>query len=80
MADLIPASYDKLHSTIISGNTLIGVVRDLMMIADADRYFAVAWRNSWHGWLPDNLVLLRKFHIDTTGLLKRYGLFIDSET
>jgi putative GTP pyrophosphokinase len=80
VAGLIPASYDKLHSAIISGNTVIGVVRDLMMIADADRYFEEAWRKSWHGWLPDNLVLLRKFDIDTSALRRRYGLFIDNET
>jgi Uncharacterized protein conserved in bacteria len=79
VASLIPSSYDQRHAAILSGNTLLGVTRDLMMIADAPRYFEEAWRKSWHGWHPDSLVLLRKYGVDTAGLQKEHGLFIEDD-
>jgi hypothetical protein len=80
VASLIPRDYDPRHAVILSGNTLLGVTRDLMMIADAGRYFNEAWRKSWHGWLADSLVLLRKYGVDTARLQEQYGLFVEEET
>jgi len=38
--------------------TYIGVLRDAMMYADIDRYFAVAWQNHWQGIDEDGIGLL----------------------
>ena len=43
-----------------------GLVRDFMMIHDADRYFAHAWQNRWQSILPANVSALRAYVTDFT--------------
>jgi hypothetical protein len=43
-----------------------GLVRDFMMIHDADRYFAHAWKNRWQSILPANVSALRAYVNDFT--------------
>lgn len=38
-----------------------GLVRDFMMIHDADRYFARAWQNRWQSILPANVSALKVY-------------------
>jgi hypothetical protein len=43
-----------------------GLVRDFMMIHDADRYFEHAWKNRWQSILPANVSALRGYVTDFT--------------
>lgn len=43
-----------------------GLVRDFMMIHDADRYFEHAWQNRWQSILPANVSALRAYVTDFT--------------
>ncbi|HUQ07645.1 MAG TPA: hypothetical protein VM261_34360 [Kofleriaceae bacterium] len=43
-----------------------GLVRDFMMIHDADRYFEHAWKNRWQSILPANVSALRGYVHDFT--------------
>lgn len=43
-----------------------GLVRDFMMIHDADRYFDNAWKNRWQSILPANVSALRAYVNDFT--------------
>lgn len=38
-----------------------GLVRDFMMIHDAERYFGHAWKNRWQSILPANVSALRAY-------------------
>lgn len=79
VAALIPETYDQRQADIASGGNLLGVTRDLMMIADADRYFDDAWRKAWRAWDPDSVTLLRKFGVDTRHLQHKYDLVVEDE-
>lgn len=41
-----------------------GLVRDFLMIHDADRYFEHAWQNRWQSILPANVSALRAYVTD----------------
>jgi hypothetical protein len=41
-----------------------GIVRDFMMIHDADRYFQHAWKSRWQSILPENVSALRGYVTD----------------
>ena len=41
-----------------------GLVRDFLMIHDADRYFRRAWQNRWQSILPANVSALRNYVTD----------------
>jgi hypothetical protein len=41
-----------------------GLVRDFLMIHDADRYFQHAWKNRWQSILPENVSALREYVTD----------------
>jgi putative GTP pyrophosphokinase len=65
VADLAPlftsdfAAALKKHSGC---STPVGLLRELMMFADIDRYFADAWNSSWGGWDQQSLsVILEKY-------------------
>lgn len=38
--------------------TPIGLLRDAMIFQDIDRYFGVAWKESWQGWDEDSLLVM----------------------
>jgi putative GTP pyrophosphokinase len=54
----------------------IGLLRDAMMYADLDRYFDVAWRNSWEGIDDDTIALLAEKYgkRQVTEILSNYGV------
>jgi hypothetical protein len=43
-----------------------GLVRDFMMISDADQYFQHAWKNRWQSILPANISALKAYVGDFT--------------
>jgi putative GTP pyrophosphokinase len=54
----------------------VGLLRDAMMYADLDRYFDVAWSNSWDGIDDDTIALLAEKYgkRPVTEILSKYGV------
>jgi len=51
-------------------NNFAGIMRLVLMIADAKKYFEVSWRNNWRGLRSSALPLLQKYNVDLTDLKK----------
>jgi hypothetical protein len=64
LAAIIPADFEILGAgefIIDDPANIPGLVRDFMMIHDADRYFEHAWKNRWQSILPANVSALRAY-------------------
>jgi ppGpp synthetase/RelA/SpoT-type nucleotidyltranferase len=57
---------------LLAGTNFIGLLRDLMIIRDADRYFATAWRHDWTA--VDTTAVLHAYDVDVKALAERHGL------
>jgi len=51
-------------------NNFLGILRDIMIIYDAKKYYENAWRNSWHGILFNEL--LNKYGVPVADLFEKY--------
>ncbi len=77
---LIPDGFEeallRTYSADDSDNFL-GLVREILMIADADKYFTQSWPGSeWKGLGPKSVKCLEDFGVDVDRLAKEYGLTI----
>lgn len=64
LAKIIPPDFDTRGAgEFITDDpaNIPGLVRDFMMIHDADRYFTHAWKNRWQSILPANVSALRAY-------------------
>jgi hypothetical protein len=66
-----PSSYA--HS-IEQGSNFIGVVRDILLIYDADAYFRKAWKHRWKGIDRETVVFVGGFGVDLGKFIKKFGL------
>jgi hypothetical protein len=63
-AAIIPDDFDERGAgefIIEDPANIPGLVRDFMMINDADRYFQHAWKNKWQSILPANVSALKGY-------------------
>lgn len=60
-------------------NTYIGLLRDMMMILDIDKYFNKAYRNSWGGTDIETVNQFRKLGINLQKYMKKYDMIIDED-
>lgn len=77
----IPKDYmEKLRqtypTTISEVTTFVGILRDVMLIHDADTYFKKAWRNGWHAIEKSGISLLESYGVDIRKHIKQYRLNI----
>lgn len=61
-----------------NGTNYLGILRDIMIIYDANRYFESAWCNHWHD-IEENLEYLKHFGINISDLVKKYKIDIMDE-
>lgn len=46
-------------------NTTLGLLRDVMIYSDIDKYFSKAWRRNWNGWDELSFELMAKKYGET---------------
>lgn len=62
-----------------SKDSLAGILRNIMIILDADRYFETAWKRHWDFMDPGDAALLEGFGIRATRLAEKYGIAVEPE-
>ena len=79
--NIVPEDYvDKRNKYKPEENTYAGIVRDLLMIYDANYYFENSWNDNWYGIdSTDSDFLINEYNVDLNSLNKRYkfGLRFD---
>ncbi len=55
-----------------------GLLRDILILHDSEKYFKDAWRHKWSSTGEDNARFLRAFGIDMFGIAERYGINIEN--
>ena len=55
---------------------LTSLIRNVLIINDAKRYFEVSWRNNWHFMKKSHKKLLNKYNVDVVYVRKHVGLNI----
>ena len=73
---LIPEDIRDDHSEYILQNNLLGLLRDIMIVSDAERYFSEAWQQHWHGIDGVSYRFLRERGVPVGQLVERYDLDI----
>ncbi|MCD8741167.1 hypothetical protein LT679_11185 [Mucilaginibacter roseus] len=58
--------------------TFIGLLRDIMIINNADHYFQGVWRNSWGDTDNESFQLYKRYNIDPEYLTNTYGIGLSS--
>lgn len=53
-----------------------GLIRNMLIINDAKRYFEVSWRNNWHFMRKSHKKLLNKYNVDVVYVRKHVGMNI----
>jgi len=53
---------------------IIGLIRNILMIHDADSYFKKAWRRNWQGLDRDAISLVESYGVDLSKYIKQYNL------
>jgi hypothetical protein len=69
LAEIIPADFETLGAgefIVDDPANIPGLVRDFMMISDADYYFQHAWKSRWQSILPANVSALKAYIGDFT--------------
>ncbi len=64
----------------MKANTFIGLLRDMMMILDIDKYFDKAYRNSWGGTDRETVNQFQKLGINLQKYIEKYNLEIMNES
>jgi putative GTP pyrophosphokinase len=75
--NIVPKDFAKNIRKIYNKNkatTFFGIVRDFMIINNADKYFGESWRNSWNGLDPESMDLYKLYTIDVDHLMEKYQL------
>jgi len=70
---IIPKDFEDNYLDFIDDVTFAGIVRDILMINDIEKYFSVSWQKSWGLTEEGVLKLLDKYGVDTS-YLKKYDI------
>ncbi|MCM3527864.1 hypothetical protein M4D56_01980 [Cytobacillus oceanisediminis] len=63
----------------IPENTFLGVLRDAMIIYDADAYFSKAWLKRWNEIDPPSYQLYLENNVDIDRLINEYDLYLATQ-
>jgi ppGpp synthetase/RelA/SpoT-type nucleotidyltranferase len=74
--ELINKNYLDYHFAINVSTNVLGIMRDLMIIKDADRYFTKSFDHSWGGMKFDSKELLEKFNPQIATILEKYQILV----
>jgi len=76
---IIPKDLEDYYLDNMSKETFAGIVRDILMISDIEKYFRVSWRKSWTLTDERTEELLAKYSVDPICLEKHDIEIIDAE-
>ena len=76
---IIPKDLEDFYLDNMSEGTFAGIVRDILMISDIEKYFKVSWRKSWTLTDERTVELLAKYGVDHSYLEKHDIDFINAE-
>lgn len=65
---IVPSDLEDQYITNMSEENFAGIVRDILMINDTEKYFEVSWRGSWQGIHDSAVELLTKYGVDPSCL------------
>jgi len=71
----IPSNFDTFEGKAAVDN-FAGLLRNVMIILDADRYFEKAWNKHWNLMGNESVELLEEFGIDMSSLAEKYHIVI----
>jgi ppGpp synthetase/RelA/SpoT-type nucleotidyltranferase len=75
---VIPPGLEEAE-TKSSKDSLAGLLRNIMIILDADRYFETAWKHHWDYMDPGSAKLLEGFGVRATRLARKHGIAVQPE-
>lgn len=68
------SSKGNINSILKYGTNFVGLLRDIMMIHDIERYFQDAWNESWDGVNPSDFEVFEEWGIDLGYYVSKYNL------
>jgi putative GTP pyrophosphokinase len=71
---IIPNNYQKDILDMKLHNNSAGLIRDILVIYDVDKYFKISWRKSWKVIDNDTYVLWEKYGVDIDKYIEEYEL------
>ncbi len=77
---MISPKFEEAERRAAPGDNLTGLVRNIMIIHDADGYFRKAWKRHWDNISPEDVELYREFGIDVTKYARELDIYIGPET
>ena len=75
---IIPKGFEDTYLSVVYGGNFIGVIRDILMVYDAKKYFEKSWRGSWNATSVSGVNLLAKYGVDMK-YLTQHGISIDPD-
>jgi ppGpp synthetase/RelA/SpoT-type nucleotidyltranferase len=67
---IIPADLEDRSLDLRARSNFAGIIRRVMIISNAKKYFEVCWQNRWKGLGEGGLELLQKYHADIATIQK----------
>ena len=61
---MIPADYHDILVTCMDSTNFAGIIRDILIINDVEKYFEVSWQMHWRWMEPETQLLYEKYDID----------------
>ena len=68
--DIVPEGLEGDYLNLVYKPNFVGVVRDILLISDAEKYFEKSWRESWNCIDDSGANLLSKYGVDMRNLRK----------
>lgn len=60
-----------------SEGNILGLLREIMLIADSKKYFEHSWTKSWTGFSRRTVEFLKAYNIDVRSIGEKYGLIVE---
>ncbi len=77
LENIIPEDYIEKRLRVRArwfDESFVGEIRNILLIHDAERYFAKAWRGAWHGLDRDTIELAMSYGVDLWKYVEQYQL------
>ncbi len=79
LSNTVPKNLLKNMIKIQHKTTLLGMIRDILIINDYNKYFENAWENAWGGTDSESLKLWGEYNLPIKKILNDYNIAIEQE-
>lgn len=79
LENIIPKDFSEAETKHLADeypNSFLGILRDIMIVHDAETYFRKAWRKRWNGIDRDTLSLYKTYGVDVQKYVEQYDLTV----